>query len=114
MEHAVGTHVNSELVQSFLASLKRCAAQQRFQDGIPVGSVCSGWGVAEMVIGSLNEKLQDLNPSLPKAGLFCPFCAFCQYKHGSCDELVEEAFRLAAFHLIAAPCAVCSGLPLRV
>ena len=86
VEHAFGTHGNSELIKSFLASLKSCAGQGKYQDGIPVGSMCSGWGVAEMVLGSLNEKLQDLDPSLPQAGLFCQFCAYCEYNHGSFDE----------------------------
>ena len=38
-----------------------------FSDAIPVGSVCSGWGVAEMVLAELNEKIAGYYPDLPEA-----------------------------------------------
>lgn len=44
-----------------------CARRAEFSGGIPVGSVCSGWEVAEMVIAELNEKMAGYYPELPEA-----------------------------------------------
>ena len=38
-----------------------------FADGVPIASICTGWGVAEMVLDCLNEKLAEMDPKLAKA-----------------------------------------------
>ena len=49
---------STQLVESFLGTMRACAAKGAIE--IPVGSVCTGWGVAEMVVSELNEKLAEL------------------------------------------------------
>lgn len=69
---------DSCLIECFVRTLKTCAGRGEFADGIPVASMCSGWGVAEMVIDRLNDKLSELRANLPKvrfvASEFSPFC----------------------------------------
>ena len=56
---------NSEVLSGLLAALKAMAVDNR----VTVGSMCSGWGVAEMVVDSLNDSLEHFFPGqAPKAG----------------------------------------------
>lgn len=52
-----------------MKSMKELAGQGNFQDGLPVASICTGWGVGEMVLDALNDQLQSMDPSMPKARL---------------------------------------------
>jgi hypothetical protein len=61
------THGDSDLVRAFAETLKTCAKISEYADGIPIGSMCSGWGVAEMVLECMNDKLSEFMPNLPKA-----------------------------------------------
>lgn len=68
---------STQLVESFIGTMRACAAKGDVE--IPIGSVCTGWGVAEMVVSELNEKLVELGDGrLPQAlaffdcGYSCP------------------------------------------
>lgn len=69
MEWAFTEHADSKLMESFQATLTSCAKKPEFMSGIPIGSICSGWGVAEMVMEAVNCKLTEKHPSLPKVRL---------------------------------------------
>ena len=52
-----------------MGTMRACAAKGDVE--IPVGSVCTGWGVAEMVVSELNGKLAELGDGrLPQALVF--------------------------------------------
>ena len=67
VQWAFTAHKNSCLVSSFQDTLKSCSGMARFQEGIPIASVCTGWGVAEMVMEALNEHMAVVSPDMPKA-----------------------------------------------
>lgn len=47
--------------------MRVCGGRGEFADGVPIASICTGWGVAEMVLDCLNEKLAEMDPKLAKA-----------------------------------------------
>lgn len=63
------THGDSDLVRAFVETMNTLKTSQ-YADGVPIGSMCSGWGVAEMILECLNDKLNELMPHLPQAILF--------------------------------------------
>ena len=69
---AFSAHADSKLVESFMASLRNCSRKEEFSRTIRIGSICSGWGVAEMVLTALNEKISELYPDedFPQAVVF--------------------------------------------
>ena len=52
-------HADSDLVRQFFATLRACYRRSDYHAGIPVGSMCSGWGVAEMVFDALNDWIDE-------------------------------------------------------
>ena len=67
MDWAFNAQKDSEVVRACLNSLSRAAETLEYGSGFPVGSICTGWGVAEMVLSAMNSKLKSLNPKLPEA-----------------------------------------------
>ena len=57
----------SQVVQMFLQNMTAMSQSKEFHEGIAVGSLCSGWGVAEMTLQALNEKLETFGRRFPKA-----------------------------------------------
>ena len=53
-------HGESALIRSFLDNARRFSQHELYRDGLTIGSMCTGWGVAEMVINSLNRKLREV------------------------------------------------------
>lgn len=45
----------------FMQSVQTLANSEECQDGLKIGSMCTGWGVAEMVVDGLNTKLSEMN-----------------------------------------------------
>lgn len=74
MEHwtrwAFAEHSDKALITGFFKTLKACSRKAEFADGIPIASICSGWGVAEMAIDAINEVVDDLDPRSPKASVW--------------------------------------------
>ena len=67
MKWAFEAHADSDVVRHSLRTLGALAQRAEFRDGIRVGSICSGWGVCEMVFDALNEKFQSIDRHIPKA-----------------------------------------------
>ena len=67
MDWAFNSRGDTDVFRHFLQSMTDCAGQAELCGGVPVGSVCTGWGVAEMVIAELNEKMAGYFPNLPEA-----------------------------------------------
>eukprot|EP00435_Cladocopium_sp_Y103_P045483 s1803_g13.t1 len=55
-------HRDKAVITGFLSTLKALSRRAEFSDGIPIASICSGWGVAEMVIDAINGVLDDVSP----------------------------------------------------
>lgn len=66
-----GTHDNSDLIKAFLQNMKALSKSPDFKYGVPIASLCSGWGVAEMVLNAINEKMEDFDPTFPKTSGLC-------------------------------------------
>ena len=67
MKWAFEAHADSDVMRHSLRTLGALAQRAEFRDGIRVGSICSGWGVCEMVLEALNEKFQAIDRHIPKA-----------------------------------------------
>ena len=51
-----------------MSTMRLCKKHPHFRDHIPFGSICSGWGVAEMVLNAINDRLAlDGAEEFPKA-----------------------------------------------
>jgi len=73
-------HKDKAIITDFLKTLQARSRKAEFSDGIPIASICSGWGVAEMVIDAINEVLDDVCPRSPKA---------CVWKRIVCFESLQ-------------------------
>ena len=60
MDAAFLHHKDSELIRNFKKVVQSFPQKSDFQDGFKIGSFCTGWGVAEMVLQSLNMKISEL------------------------------------------------------
>lgn len=60
---------DTSLMECFRRTMKVCGGRGEFADGVPIASICTGWGVAEMVLDCLNEKLAEMDPKVAKAGV---------------------------------------------
>lgn len=67
MNWAFSAHRDSDLLRGSLRNLRALSQRSEFHDGISIGSICSGWGVAEMVLEALNDKLESFGQNIPKA-----------------------------------------------
>lgn len=70
MDLAFSEGSSSDLITAFEASLRESGKSE-----LNVGSLCSGWGVAEMVLSALNDKLREVHgTSCVQAGfVVCEF-----------------------------------------
>ena len=57
---------DTPLIECFSRTMRVCGGRGEFADGVPIASICTGWGVAEMVLDCLNEKLAEMDPKLAK------------------------------------------------
>ena len=106
---AFEAHEKSPLVQRFLETLKSCSRSGSFADGVPVASICTGWGVAEMIMESLNERIQKISPGMPKERVQIKLSQMSAM-FGFSEQLNFQVFLLWTVY---GPCPVCASLPLR-
>ena len=52
-------HGRTPLLQHFLENVQRLPEDDRFSSGLKMGSTCSGWGIAEIVMNALNHKITE-------------------------------------------------------
>lgn len=52
-------HGRTPLLQHFLENVQRLPEDERFSSGLKMGSMCSGWGVSEIVMNALNHKITE-------------------------------------------------------
>ena len=96
VEAAFRHHGDSALLTDFLSNVRQLSSDEKFQTGLNIGSLCSGWGVAEMVQDALNTRLQpaiDARQAVQalavKLSTFECFCFGC-----ACGTVCSSSFLL--------------------
>ena len=78
---AFQTHMDKAVMQEFVSTMQTARGIPDFHDGLPIASICAGWGTCEMVIDSINSFLSDHFPSCPQATVIkvkiCFLCFLC-------------------------------------
>ena len=74
---AFQTHMDMAVMQEFVSAVQTARGIPDFHDGLPIASICIGWGTCEMVIDSINSFVSDHFPSCPQATVICFLCFLC-------------------------------------